>query len=107
MRGTRDALLGALLLATPVMAVIAWGIVFPSPLYNRAVFDYARSAFAECTPLSELDRTVRCDAFVKYWQGCQNSNDGCHIKETYKVLTRLGFNPPSLYIDTSGLKPLK
>lgn len=106
-RGTRDALLGALLLAIPATAIVAWNLIFPDPPYNRSVFDYARNTFSECAQLPELERTVKCDTFVKFWESCQKTESGCHIVETHKVLTRLDFDPPSLHIDTRGLTPLK
>jgi hypothetical protein len=103
----RDALLGVLVLALPAMTVLTWHFFFPTPPYNRGVLQYAKATFSDCVQLPELERSVKCDAFVKYWESCRKADDGCHIAETHKMLTWLDFDPPSLHIDTSGLKPLK
>lgn len=106
-RRIRDVLLGVFVLALPAMAALAWHFIFPSAPYNHAVFQHARTTFSHCIQLPELERSVKCDAFVKFWEACRKADDGCHIAETHKVLTRLDFDPPSLHLDTSGLTPLK
>ena len=83
---------GIMLTAIPVLALISPSRKFPASSRNTEVFMTARNTVHGCAS-KQADRPLRCDALIKYWQGCQTAEDGCDVGATREVLVALGFNP--------------
>jgi hypothetical protein len=90
----KNIVIGFALVCTPLAFMVGWHWVFPPNPYNPEIYDFARATYETCRVKPELDRTMRCDAYVKFWEGCTGST--CTIDETHKALARLNFSPPPL-----------
>ena len=93
----KDGLVGFAVICTPLAVMILWYTLFPLDPYNPKIFDFARDTFEACAMNPTLHRTVRCDAYVKFWEDCSASGSGrCSIDEAHKILSILDFEPPQV-----------
>ncbi|MCB5174718.1 MULTISPECIES: hypothetical protein [Microvirga] len=52
--------------------------------------------YEKCTELPKLQRTVRCDEYVTYFEGCAKGRHGCSLASSHALLARLDFDLPPL-----------
>jgi len=52
--------------------------------------------YRRCTERPRLERSVRCDAYATYIEGCMHATHSCTLRSSYELLTDLEFDPPPL-----------
>ncbi len=53
--------------------------------------------YHRCSQMPRLQRTVQCDEYVKYFNGCAVTKV-CDPRASYELLIKLDFSPPPLKI---------
>lgn len=67
----------------------------PRP-YDPRTAELMRSIYKRCTEAPKLERTVRCDEYVTYFEACAKGQVECSLASAHELLARLSFNPPPL-----------
>jgi hypothetical protein len=52
--------------------------------------------YETCAELPKLQRTVRCDEYVSYYEGCAQRRYECSLASSHELLVRLSFDLPPL-----------
>jgi hypothetical protein len=68
----------------------------PSRPYDPRTAELMRGIYERCTAAPKLERTVRCDEYVSYFEACTRGQAGCSLASAHELLARLSFNPPPL-----------
>jgi hypothetical protein len=68
----------------------------PAQPYNPELVKVSQEVYQNCSGLPKLERTVRCDEYVNYLDGCVRSKYTCSLGSSYKMLVKLDFTPPPL-----------
>jgi hypothetical protein len=67
----------------------------PTP-YNLELVKELQKVYHDCSRLPKLQRSVRCDEYMNYLDGCVRSKYTCSLSSSYKLLVKLDFSPPPL-----------
>lgn len=67
----------------------------PRP-YDPAVMKVMQELYSRCSEVPKLQRTVRCDEYVTYFERCMRSENRCTLATSHSMLTKLEFSPPPL-----------
>ena len=68
----------------------------PRRPYDPAIMKVMQELYSKCSEVPKLQRTVRCDEYVTYFDRCMRSETQCTLTSSYNMLTRLEFSPPPL-----------
>jgi hypothetical protein len=64
--------------------------------YDPAAIRVMQQIYQRCTERPRLERTVRCNEYATYIEGCMHSAHSCTLRSSYELLTNLDFDPPPL-----------
>jgi len=67
----------------------------PPDSYDAELAEVLQDIYQDCSEPPKLQRTVQCDEYVKYVDGCIASKN-CDPRSSYELLIKLDFSPPPL-----------
>jgi len=65
------------------------GYFSPPPPHDPGVRQLMQQIYRTCSETPKLHRTVQCDEYVSYYDGCSRSLYRCNFESSYEMLMKL------------------